>query len=257
MSGRLQDKVAIITGAAQGIGRAIADTFAAQGARLMIADLQDDASHATVEALRAAGAEADFVQTDVSVAADAEGMAAATLERFGRIDILVENAGVFPSNLIEDTPEAVWRRTVEVNLFGVFQCVRACLAPMKAQGYGRIVIAASVTGPKVGEIGDAHYSATKAGVIGFVRTAAIEFAPLGIAINAVEPGYVLSDGMKATFPEEFREEAKSFVPMGRFGEPREVAQAYLFLASDEASYITGQSIVVDGGVILPQGKAHT
>ena len=256
MTGRLQDKVAIITGAAQGIGRAIAETFAAQGARLMIADLQEDSGRTTVDALRAGGAEVDFVKTDVSAAADAEAMAAATLERFGRIDILVENAGVFPSNLIEDTPEAVWRRTVEVNLFGVFQCVRACLPQMKAQGYGRIVIAASVTGPKVGEIGDAHYSATKAGVVGFIRTAAIEFAPLGIAINAVEPGYVLSDGMKTTFPEEFREEAKSFVPMGRFGEPREVAQAYLFLASDEASYITGQSIVVDGGVILPQGKAR-
>ena len=255
MPGRLQDKVAIITGAAQGIGRAIAETFAAQGARLMIADLQDETGQATVEALRATGAEVGFVRTDVSTAADAEAMAAATVDRFGRIDILVENAGVFPSNLIEDTPEAVWRRTVEVNLFGVFQCVRACLPQMKAQAYGRIVIAASVTGPKVGEIGDAHYSATKAGVVGFIRTAAIEFAPLGIAINAVEPGYILSDGMKATFPEEFREEAKSFVPMGRFGEPSEVAKAYLFLASDEASYITGQSIVVDGGVILPQGKA--
>ena len=255
MPGRLQDKVAIITGAAQGIGQGIAEAFAAQGARLMIADLQDESGRATVETLRATGAEAEFIKTDVSVAADAEGMAKATVDRFGRIDIMVENAGVFPSNLIEDTPEAVWRRTVEVNLFGVFQCVRAVLPQMQAQAYGRIVIAASVTGPKVGEIGDAHYSATKAGVIGFVRTAAIEFAPHGIAINAVEPGYVLSDGMKATFPEEFREEAKSFVPMGRFGEPREVAQAYLFLASDEASYITGQSIVVDGGVILPQGKA--
>lgn len=256
MPGRLHDKVAIITGAAQGIGRAIAETFAAEGARLMIADLQEDAGRATVKALRAGGAEADFVKTDVSVAADAEAMAAATVARFGRIDILVENAGVYPSNLIEDTPEAVWRRIVEVNLIGVFQCTRACLTQMKAQTYGRIVVTASVTGPKVGEIGDAHYSATKAGVIGFIRTAAIEFAPHGIAINAVEPGYTLSDGMKATFPEEFREEAKSFVPMGRFGEPREIAQAFLFLASDEASYITGQSIVVDGGVILPQGKAH-
>lgn len=256
MSERLEGKVAIITGAAQGIGRAIAETFAAQGARVMVADLQEETGRAVVDVLRAGGAEADFVKTDVSVAVDTEGMAAATVARFGRIDIVVENAGVFPSNLIEDTPEAVWRRTVEVNLFGVFQCTRACLPQMKAQNYGRIVITASVTGPKVGEIGDAHYSATKAGVMGFVRTAAIEFAPHGIAINAVEPGYILSDGMKATFPEEFREEAKSFIPMGRFGEPREIAQAFLFLASDEASYITGQSIVVDGGVILPQGKAR-
>ena len=256
MPARLEGKTAIITGAAQGIGRAIADAFAAEGARLMIADLQEEAGQTTVDALRAGGADADFVKTDVSLATDTERMAAAAIERFGRIDILCENAGIYPSNRIEDTPEEVWRRIVAVNLFGVFLCTRACLPQMKKQKYGRVVITASVTGPRVGEIGDAHYAATKAGVMGYVRTAAIELAPYGIAVNAVEPGYVLTDGMKATFPQEFRNEVIDHIPLGRMGKPQEIAQVMLFLASDEASYITGQSIVVDGGVILPQGKAH-
>ena len=177
MPGRLEGKTAIVTGAAQGIGRAIADAFAAQGARLVIADLQEDAGQAVVDELRACGADADFVKTDVSLATDTERMAATAIERFGRIDILCENAGIYPSNPIEDTPEEVWRQIVAVNLFGVLLCTRACLPQMKKQKYGRVVVTASVTGPRVGEIGDAHYAATKAGVMGFVRTAAIESRP--------------------------------------------------------------------------------
>ena len=225
MPGRLEGKTAIVTGAAQGIGRAIADAFAAQGARLVIADLQEDAGQAVVDELRACGADADFVKTDVSLATDTERMAATAIERFGRIDILCENAGIYPSNPIEDTPEEVWRQIVAVNLFGVFLCTRACLPQMKKQKYGRVVVTASVTGPRVGEIGDAHYAATKAGVMGFVR----RVAPLGIAVNAVEPGYILTDGMKATFPQAFRDEVIDYIPLGRMGRPEEIAQVMLFL----------------------------
>jgi len=256
MTGRLQDKVAIVIGSARGIGRAVADAFGAQGAKLALVDWNEDEGHRTAAAFAAKGYDAVFLPGDVSKKADLASAVHKTLERFARIDILCQNAGIFPQTLIEDISEEEWDRVLSVNLKGTFLAVQACLPAMKAQGRGRIVITSSITGPRVGQPRNAHYSATKAGMNGFMRTAAVELASSGIAINAVEPGNILTEGITSGGHDDafFRAQTAA-IPMGRLGTPEEVAAAFVFLASDEAAYITGQSIIVDGGQILPEGAA--
>ena len=256
MVNRLSGKVAIVIGSAQGIGKAIAQSFAEEGARLVLADWNAAVGEATATAFRAGGFDTVFVHADVSKGEDMRRVAQAALDTYGRIDILCQNAGIFPQTLIEDTSEAEWDEVMAVNLKGAFLAVRACLPAMKKAGYGRIVLTSSITGPRVGQPRNGHYAATKAGMLGFMRTAAIEFAPHGIAINAVEPGNILTEGIQSGGHDEaFFRDQEAAIPLGRLGTPQEVAQAFVFLASDEASYITGQSIIVDGGQILPEGSA--
>ena len=250
MSGRVQGRVALVIGAAQGIGAGIAERFAEEGAKVMIADADSKTGAATAARL----GHAAFVACDISEKADADRAVVETLRLFGGLDIIVQNAGIYPWTLIENIDVEEWDRVMAVNLRGAFLAARAALPPMKAKGQGRMIFTSSITGPKVTSPGHGHYSASKAGINGFIKAAALEFAEYGITVNGVEPGNVLTEGVKALRTAEFIRAMEQAVPLGRLGTPRDVANAVLFLASDEASYITGTTIVMDGGQTLPESK---
>jgi 3-oxoacyl-[acyl-carrier protein] reductase len=249
MTGRLAGKVAIVIGAARGIGAGIAERFVEEGARVVIGDTETAAGKATAERLGGA-----FVETDISRRDHAERIVAEAIKRHGRLDIMVQNAGIYPWTLIEKTEPEEWDAVLAVNLRGTYLAARAALAPMKAQNSGRMLFTSSITGPRVTSPGHGHYSASKAGINGFIKSAALEFAAYGITVNGVEPGNILTEGMQAHRSPAFIKSMEEAVPLGRLGTPRDIANAFLFLASDEAAYITGTTIVVDGGQILPEGS---
>jgi 3-oxoacyl-[acyl-carrier protein] reductase len=253
MTARLKDKTAIVIGSARGIGAGIAEVFAAEGARLVIADALEAEGQATAARLAAQTETMPFAM-DVSSPADNKALVAATLAHFGRVDILVQNAGIYPLTLIADIDPAEWDRVLAVNLKGVFLAFQACLRPMQAQRYGRCVFTSSITGPRVTAPGHGHYSASKAGIVGFIRAAALEAAPYGITVNGLEPGNIMTEGMQLHRSPEFIRTMEAAVPLGRLGTPRDVGQACAFLASDEASFITGTTLVIDGGQIIVEAK---
>lgn len=249
---RLRDKVAIITGSGSGIGRATALLFGREGARVMSVTLHADTARATAGEIIAAGGQADSLQADVSVAADVERMINTTVERFGRLDILVNNAGTEWVMPIVQVPEEMWDRIIDVNLKGVFLGCKYAIPQMIRQGGGAIVNTASIAGLR-GFATLGTYSASKGGVVLLTRTLAVEYARFNIRINCVCPAVVLTPMVERGFlagpnREETLERLKQQHPMGRLGEPEEVAQAILFLASDEASFITGVPLPVDGGI---------
>jgi 3-oxoacyl-[acyl-carrier protein] reductase len=244
---RLKDRIALVIGAARGIGAGIAERFAEEGARIVVAD-----SEAAGKAI-AKKCGGDFVELDISQQADVRRAVVTTLDLHGRLDILVQNAGIYPWTLIENIEPEEWDRVLAVNLKGTYLAARAVLAPMKAQRYGRMIFTSSITGPRVTSPGHGHYSASKAGINGFIKAAALEFAPYGITVNGVEPGNILTEGVKEGRSAAFIQSMESMIPLGRLGTPRDVANAVLFLASDDAEYITGTTIVVDGGQTLPEG----
>lgn len=252
MTKRLDGRTALLFGAAKGIGEGIAERFIEEGARVLIADT-DGAAAATTAHRLGGGDRCLSRRASVAEAAEVDEAVASALSAFGRVDILVQNAGIYPWHLIEDISVDEWDQVCAVNLRGTFLAARACLAPMRAQGYGRMVFTSSITGPRVTSPGHGHYAATKAGINGFIRSAAIEFASFGITVNGVEPGNILTDGMQQHRSPDFIRSMREMVPLGRLGTPRDVANAVLFLASDEAEYITGTTIIVDGGQILPEG----
>ena len=249
MAGRLNGRAAIVTGAAQGIGAAIAMRLAEEGAAVVVGDLREAQGRALAE--RIGGA---FRRCDVASEADLGGIVADAVERHGRLDILVQNAGIYPMNDLVDIPVEEWDRVLAVNLRGCFLAAKVALPVMKAAGYGRIVMTSSITGPRVVPPRHAHYAASKAGINGLIRAAALEAAPFGVTVNGVEPGNIMTEGITAERSPEFIAEMQASIPMRRLGTPRDVADAVLFLASDEAGYITGTTIVVDGGQTLPEGK---
>jgi len=249
MTGRIEGKVALIIGSARGIGKGIAQRFAEEGAKLVLADTELDAGQATASELGAA-----FISTDISQMAEAEAAVALALKQHGRLDIIVQNAGIYPWQLIENTSPEDWDRVMAVNLRGSFNATRAALVPMKAQHHGRMLFTSSITGPHVTSPGHGHYSATKAGINGLIRAAALEFAGYGITVNGVEPGNILTEAIELHRGAAYIQNMQDSIPLGRLGSPRDVANAFLFLASDDASYITGTTIVVDGGQLLPEGK---
>ncbi len=249
MTGRLAGRAALVVGAARGIGRAIAERFVEEGARVAIADTVVDEGRATAAVLGG-----PFVEADVSRPDDAARAVAETVAAFGGLHILVQNAGIYPWTLIENTSPEEWDDVLGVNLRGAFLATKAALPHMKAAGHGRILFTSSITGPRVTSPGHGHYSASKAGINGFIRAAALEFAGYGITVNGVEPGNILTEGMKAHRSPAFIRSMEEAVPLGRLGTPRDIANAFLFLASDEAAYITGTTLVVDGGQTLPEGK---
>jgi 3-oxoacyl-[acyl-carrier protein] reductase len=254
MAGRVDGKVAIVVGAARGIGRAIAERLLEEGARVVIADTLAGEGAAAAKRLSERG-EALFVATDVGRKDAVDALIEATLARFGRVDILVQNAGIFPYTILSEIAVEEWDAVLGVNLRGCFLAIQACARPMREQGYGRIVLTSSITGPRVSSPGHGHYAASKAGINGLIRAAAIELAPDGITVNGVEPGNILTEGVRAERAPEYIRAMERSVPLGRLGTPEDVAHAVLFLASDEAAYITGTTIVVDGGQILPEAKA--
>lgn len=246
---RLAGKVAIITGAARGLGEGIATRFAEEGASIIVSDvLENDARNVAKEIGGSA------ISADVTSFEDMERCVRHAVETYGRLDIFVQNAGIYPWTLIEDTPIDEWDAVLAVNLKSAFLAAKASLPVMKAQNSGRLIFTSSITGPRVTSPGHGHYGAAKAGILGFVRSAALEFAPHGITVNAVEPGNIISQAVTQSRSPEFLEAMTEMIPLGRLGNARDVANAALYLASDEASYVTGTSIVVDGGQILPESS---
>ena len=206
---------------------------------------------AAAAALRERGLDALGVVADMTDAGAVEAMAATVLEAWGRVDILAANAGIYPLHELAALDDATWNRVLDLNVTGAVRAVRACLAPMREQGYGRIVLTSSITGPITGQPGFAHYGASKAAMLGFMRSAAVELATSGITVNAVMPGNVATEGLAAT-SDEHQALMLTSIPMGRYAEPADVGWAVRFLASPEAGYITGQTLVVDGGQVLPE-----
>lgn len=251
-SGRLQGKVALITGAGQGIGEAIARLFAAEGARVVLTARSADKLARVAGEIAAAGGSACSIPADLASAEGIDALVQSALEQCGKIDILVHNAGIFPYHPLEDMDDAAWQEVINVNLTGGFRLLKACLPGMKAKGSGRILFTSSVQGNHSAVPGCAHYAASKAGLNGLIRAAAFELARYGVTVNGVEPGLVLTDGVVQALSERRRQRMADYVPLKRWGSPAEIAHAMLYLASEEAAYVTGQTIVVDGGALLPQ-----
>jgi 3-oxoacyl-[acyl-carrier protein] reductase len=248
----LNDQVAVVTGSARGIGRSIASVLAGEGARVVIADIDVDAAEETAIALGRDGKEALAVPCDVTDRASAEELATVVLTAFGRIDILAANAGIYPIADLAEIEDAVWDRVMDINVKGALHAIQACTPAMLERGYGRVVLTSSITGPITGQTGYAAYGASKAAMLGLMRSAAVEFARSGVTVNAVMPGNIESPGFRATSEENQRLQLSS-IPMARLGTTEDVGWAVRFLASPEASYITGQTLITDGGQVLPEG----
>lgn len=243
------DQVVIVTGSgsAKGIGRVIANTFAKQGANVIIADMNQDGLNETVDSIRAEGGKADGVLLDVTSKDSVDNMVKYIMDKYGRIDVLVNNAGISQKVTVEDMTLQDIERIFKVNMFGLFLCTQACMKPMKEAGYGRIVNLSSVSGKRGGGVfGGAHYSASKAAVLGFTKNLAREISQYGITANCVCPGLINTEIWKS-LPKEAADKVIDGIPMGRPGETQEVANTIVFLASKEASYITGEDIDINGG----------
>lgn len=245
----LEGKTALVTGASRGIGRAVAVALAAAGAKVAVNYAGNDAAaEETKAAIEAVGGAAILVKADIAGSEEVEGMVRQTIEAFSRIDILVNNAGITRDGLLMRMKDEDFDAVVNTNLKGVYYTTKAVAKFMMKNRYGRIINMASVVG-LTGNAGQANYAAAKAGVIGFSKTVARELAPRGITCNMVAPGLIATD-MTKDLPEKAREAMMASIPLGRAGQPEDVAQAVLFLASDNASYITGQVINVDGGMVM-------
>lgn len=246
---RLKDRIALVTGAASGIGKGIAIAFAREGADIVIADRADEAQAAEALAgVRQHGRAALFVKTDVSDEASVRAMAEAALARFGRVDILVNNAGIFTESLIENLSIADWDRVINTNLRGTFLCTRALIGQMLERGYGRIINIASQLG-QVGGTSVGHYAASKAGVIGLTKSLAREVSRRGVLVNAIAPGPIQTPLLDSE-TEEWRSGKLAELPIGRFGTVDEVTPTAVLLASDEGSYYVGQTLGPNGGDVM-------
>ncbi len=245
---RLKDKVAIVTGGARGIGKETVTVFAREGARLVVADFDATAGQELVRELQEAGAEAVFCQVDVTDRTQVQDMVDTAVSRFDRVDVLVNNAGITQDALLTKMTKEQWERVIAVNLTGVFHCTQAVAPVMINQGSGSIITTSSVVGV-YGNIGQTNYAATKAGVIGMTKAWAKELGKKGIRVNAVAPGFIITD-MTAKVPQKVLDLMKDKTPLGRWGYPLDVAHAFLFLASDESSFINGVVLQVDGGLVL-------
>jgi 3-oxoacyl-[acyl-carrier protein] reductase len=249
MTKRLEGRVALVIGAARGIGAGIAERFVEEGAKVVIADNLVELGQETAKRL-----DGKFIDINVSKFEDNQAAVTLAVSAYGGLDIVVQNAGIYPWTLIENISPEEWDDVLAVNLKGTFLSARAALPAMKTRGGGRMVFTSSITGPRVTSPGHGHYSASKAGINGFIKAAALEFSGYNITVNGIEPGNILTDGMKQHRSAAFIKMMEEGVPLGRLGTPRDVANAALFLASDDASYITGTTIIVDGGQTLPEGK---
>lgn len=244
----LAGKVAIVTGAAQGIGRAIAEALARDGADIVVADLDPGRSQEAVAAIQQLGRRALNVKVNVADFTDVKAMADHVMKEWGKIDILVNNAGITRDGLLLRMKEEDWNLVMQVNLNGTFHCAKAVLQPMTKARYGRIVNIASIVGA-MGNVGQANYAASKAAVIGFTKTVAREYASRNVTVNAVAPGFI-DTAMTQGLPPEVKETLQKQIPLGRLGRPGDIAAAVRFLVSDEASYITGHVLHVNGGMLM-------
>jgi len=245
---KLAGKVALVTGGAQGIGKAIALLLAQNGSDIVVSDINLEKAEETAKEIEGTGQKAMAIKVDVANSEEVERMVQTILERFGHIDILVNNAGIARDKLILRMSEEDWDVVLGVNLKGTFNCTKAIIRHMSKQRSGKIVSIASVVG-EMGNAGQANYSASKAGVIGFTKTIAREFAQRGVNVNAIAPGYIETP-MTDALPEKAKEELRRLIPMDRLGQPEDVAEAVLFLVSEASSYITGQVLNVNGGIYM-------
>jgi 3-oxoacyl-[acyl-carrier protein] reductase len=244
----LANKVAVVTGAAQGIGKTIAVCLAGKGASLVVCDINLEMASETAREIETAGGSCLALQSDVTSLPDAERIIKEGSERFGAVDILVNNAGITKDNVLLRMKEEQWDQVMAVNLKGTFNCTKAAIKLMLRQKRGTVINIASITG-LMGNAGQANYSASKAGVIGFTKAVAREYAERGITVNAVAPGFIAT-AMTDAIPEKEREALIKQIPLQRLGTPLDVAHAVCFLASEQASYITGQVIGVNGGLYM-------
>lgn len=246
---RLKDQIAVITGGAQGIGKAIATLFASEGAKLVLSDIDEAAVQATAAQIaKEKNVEAIGVKGNVAQIADCEKLVDASLDKFSRIDILINNAGITRDNLLMRMSDDEWDSVIAVNLKGVFNCTKAAIRPMMKNRKGRIINIASVVG-QMGNAGQANYSASKGGVISLTKTCAREFASRNILVNAIAPGFIRTR-MTEALTEEQKKKLLALIPLGRLGEPEDIAKVALFLCSEESSYITGHVVSVNGGMYI-------
>ncbi|MFN2363129.1 MAG: 3-oxoacyl-ACP reductase FabG [Halarsenatibacteraceae bacterium] len=244
---KLKEKVAIVTGGASGIGKGVAELFIEEGAKVVIADYDVEKGKKTAEELNENG-QALFVQVDVSDTEAAEAMVEKTVEEFGKVDILINNAGVTADGFLSKMSEDAWDKVIDVNLKGVFNCSKFAAQKMMETDGGVILNASSVVG-LYGNVGQTNYAASKFGVIGLTKTWAKELAGKGVRVNCIAPGFTKTEMIEAV-PDKLLDKMKKKTPVGRLGEVEDIANAYLFLASDDASYINGAVLPVDGGLVL-------
>ncbi len=247
-------RTVLVTGGTKGIGKGIAGVFASAGANVVVNGRDSDAGELAVRDLSGRGGDVAYVGGDVAKAADCEQLAEQTAARFGGIDVVCANAGVFPDVKLADMTEEDIDSIFATNVKGCMLTVKACLPYLERSGRGRVILTSSITGPLTGYPGWSHYGATKAAQLGFLRTACIELAPKGITINAVLPGNVATEGLDE-LGDEYLSQMTASIPLARLGTVEEIGAAALFFATDEAGYITGQTIVVDGGQTLPESLA--
>ncbi|MEH7440989.1 3-oxoacyl-[acyl-carrier-protein] reductase [Bacillus sp. JJ1122] len=246
---RLEGKVALVTGASRGIGREIAYELAREGASVAVNYAGSEAKAlALVDEIKAMGREAFAIQSDVSNSDSVNEMVKETVERFGKLDILVNNAGITKDNLLMRMKESEWDDVININLKGVFLCTKAVTRQMMKQRSGRIINISSIVGVS-GNAGQANYVAAKSGVIGLTKTAAKELSSRGITVNAIAPGFITTD-MTDKLNEEVKAEMLKQIPLARFGEPKDIARAVVFLASEDSNYMTGQTLHIDGGMVM-------
>lgn len=247
----IKNQTVIVTGGSKGIGRGIARVFANQGAKIMIAARGEEDAAKTAEAINAEGGTADYLTCDVSDEAQVTEMVEKTAAVFGGVDILCANAGIFPQKKMIEMTADDWDLVMGVNLKSSFLCVKACIPFFEKAGKGRVILTSSITGPVTGYPGWSHYGASKSGQLGFLKTAAMELSRYNTTINAVMPGNIITEGLEG-LGEDYLKTMAASIPLKRLGSVEDIGNAALFFASDEAAYITGQSIIVDGGQILPE-----
>lgn len=243
---KLENKVSIITGGADGIGKAAVERFAAEGSKVVIWDVNQEKGHALANTLHETGKNVWFIQVNTASFAEVESAAKKVAEQHGQIDILVNNAGITRDSTLRKMTADAWQQVIDVNLTGVFNCTKVVSEYMISKGWGRIINTSSVVA-LYGNFGQTNYAATKAGLIGMTKTLARELGRKGVTVNAVAPGFIATE-MVATMPDPVIQSMKDKTPLGRLGLPAEIAAAYVFLASDEAAFINGAVLSVDGGV---------
>ena len=244
----LEGKVALITGGARGIGKELALRFAKEGSDIAICDVNMELLEQTAEEIRGMDKDVLVFKADVTSSTEVQNMLDKILDKFKKLDILINNAGITRDGLILRMSEEDWDKVIAVNLKGSFVCTKAAAKVMLKQRFGKIVNLASIIGI-MGNIGQANYAASKAGIIGLTKSVAKELAPRGVCVNAIAPGFIKTE-MTAKLPEDIQKKMLSVIPLGRFGEPKDVADLALFLSSESSSYITGQVIQIDGGMLM-------